>query len=249
VSEETAVAIIAGLLSGAGTSVVGYLLTRRETATRLELAKEESAANIQEAEARARKTLAEAERISVDVEQARSAAAENVAGAASYAASPAVPVVVYDSRPGFELFDFRQEVEGGAEAVVTLKDGILNIERRNMDGRFFLWLESYAALRGHAKLLASRGDIEGERKLRLQCQARAIGGEHTLLLRVIAKDALPGDYLARWRERLRPSEWVPIDWYFQIPATEDCSIRIDDRSVTKAPSAVQIRNLVITERG
>jgi hypothetical protein len=211
------------------------------------LAEDESAATVAKTLAEAKRIKNEAEKLSIEMEELRSAAVENVSQAASFAASATEAVVLYDSRSGFEIFDFRQEREDGAEAVVTSKDGTLNIERRNTEGRFLLWLESYTVSGNRVKLLPRREDVDGQRKIRVQCQVRAASAEHTVLLRIVAKDALTGDHLARWRERVRPTEWVTIDWYLQIPAGEDSFFRIEDRSAAK-PSDIQIRNLVITER-
>jgi hypothetical protein len=236
-------AAIAGLLSGAVTSLVGWVLTRRDTRTRLDLAKQESDANVQ-------KTVAETEQIRLEIEQTRRAALAEVAGAVRYLTSPQEARVVFDGRDRLDPFDFHKEELYGAQARLAEQDGMLVIVRDNTEGNARIRLESYANPEGRGTVLERLGDSADDRRhLRVRCQLRAVDAEHTVLLRLVARNALPDEWLGRWRERLTPgAAWVSIDWYVELPAAEDIFFRIEDRSVSNAPSSVQMRNLVITER-
>jgi hypothetical protein len=111
-----------------------------------------------------------------------------------------------------------------------------------------IWVKRYVVDGNSVDVIPRRSSIPGTRKVRVECEARTMGGPQTLLLIIKGMGAPAGEYLGQQRQRLTSQAWVPIDAYFQFPVTQDCRLRFDDRSVDKAQSALQIRNLVVTER-
>jgi hypothetical protein len=56
-----------------------------------------------------------------------------------------------------------------------------------------------------------------------------------------------GEYLKQWRHRIDSGGWEDIDDNFDVAFSASCQFRIEDRSVSAAPSRLEIRRLVITE--
>ena len=84
--------------------------------------------------------------------------------------------------------------------------------------------------------------------MRVSCEIKAVGGEHTILFIIKGEKVPLGEHMATKRERITQDEWMPIEAYFQVSPGQNCFFRIDDRSVSKPGSSVQIRNLVLAER-
>jgi hypothetical protein len=248
----TVIGAAAGLLSGTLTAVVAHVLGRKatrqkleESAEQLKILKEESVATID-------KTKAETEKLRVEAGLLRERVA-NLGDAVSYRTADAKSSTIYDSRNGFDRFDFDLQSSDGAKAELSVedgqvKDGVLNLLRTNTEGRMTIWVKRYVVDGNSVDVIPRRSSIPGTRKVRVECEARTMGGPQTLLLIIKGMGAPAGEYLGQQRQRLTSQGWVPIDAYFQFPVTQDCRLRFDDRSVDKAQSALQIRNLVVTER-
>jgi hypothetical protein len=169
--------------------------------------------------------------------------------------------VVYSSSGRDLGFDFRgskaqlwQNVGGvdkpiseyGTGVLTFESGGVLNIQRSNTDGRYEVTLQAYV-FGGTETTAIPRDDlIPGLRRLRLSCETKAAGAEHTL--RFVLKNQKTNKWVAQDERTITSNAWTPIKIYFQIPPTEECSLRIDDLNVTHAPSSVQIRNLLLAER-
>jgi hypothetical protein len=132
---------------------------------------------------------------------------------------------------------------GEGELAIEL-GGVLNIKRTNTDGRYELIVQQYSYGGRQHPVLPKDELIAGKRKLHITCQAKVVGGEHTLRFVINATD---GQQLARETRRVTRNEWIPIDAYLQAPATKDVEVRIYDEQIT-GPSSVQIKDLVITQR-
>lgn len=153
---------------------------------------------------------------------------------------------LYDLKTG-DPFDFDPQAVEGAAGKVSVDGGVLSIERGNTQGRYFVWLRHYDYEGRRLSAMPKSAAGDAERKLHLACEARALGGEHTLVFVWKAKAAPPGQYLAEWRERITRKEWMPINAYFRVTSSEDASLRLIDRSVSN-PSTLEIRNLRLMQR-
>ena len=166
-------------------------------------------------------------------------------------------LTLYDGRKGFDPFVFRAELAEGALGRFTVKDrtedgdvkdGMWNVVRENTSGRIVVWLERYTYPQGTSSVIPRNADIQGKRGLRVRCRARVLGGgQHTLIFTVRDLSGVPGRYLGRWIEKLTSDAWTPIDAYLRISPLQDCRLRLDDVEVS-APSTLQIKDLVLTER-
>jgi hypothetical protein len=56
-----------------------------------------------------------------------------------------------------------------------------------------------------------------------------------------------GEYLGQRRHRISADVWTDIDDYFDPSFSANCRLRLEDRSVSAAPSRLEIRDFVVTE--
>jgi hypothetical protein len=160
--------------------------------------------------------------------------------------------VVYPLRGGIQRADFRGE--GGSRfnsrsgrGELSLDNSTLRIHRTNTDGRYVVELLRYVYQGQEMSALPKNEQLLGGRKLRLQCDVRVVGGEHTLDF-ALREDTAEERWLAHHRERITRDEWIPINAFFRVPSHMGCCFLIEDRSVSKANSSVHIRNLILAER-
>jgi hypothetical protein len=232
--------VVAALLSGLLVAVVTYFINRRKT------------------EAETERTRAETEKLRAETEKLRSelrTLSETVA-----TSLPRREQILLDGRVHLDSFDVRwqggslyKRIDGEDRAItprgegtLTIEQGgILNIQRSNTDGRFELWVQRVLYRGREYPVLPKTELIAGRRKVRIACEAKAIGGEHSL--RFILR-APSGARFSDAIKRVTRNEWTPIEVALHADPTQDAQIRIDDEDVSAAPSSVQIRQLLIVER-
>jgi hypothetical protein len=223
---------LTGLVSGIVVALANHWLTKRKTA-----------AEIEKLQAEAELTRAQAKQITDNF--------SNLSDKVSYKLPDVAhsnETILYNS-DNSDAFDLRVVKVDHAEGEFTVKDGILYINRTNTVGSLQIWLENYLyAGRPHQRVLPKNENISGDRKLRVSCEVKAVGGEHTLLFVIKAENAPSGMHLADKRQRVSSNEWVSLDAYFRVSPGQNCHFRIDDRSVSAPNSSVQIRKLVLAER-
>jgi hypothetical protein len=124
--------------------------------------------------------------------------------------------------------------------------GVLSIQRSNAEGRFEVWLRSYAQGGVEKSLITGNNAISGSRSLRISCEVKVIGGDHTL--KFVLKNEKTNKWLANAQRRITSDTWTPVDVYLRVPPSEECRLRIDDQDVSHAPSSVQLRNIEVAEK-
>ena len=163
-------------------------------------------------------------------------------------------VTLYDSGSGgFSLSDFeidRWEAAAGELSLDSSEEArhdTLAIVRNNRGGKFVAWLNKYGYL--NSPTVIPVGDPAGlERRFSVRCQVRAREAEHTLLVTFKMAGAPMGQYLGQRRHRITSDIWTDIDDHFEQSFSASCRLRLEDRSVSAAPSRLEIRNLVVTEQ-
>jgi hypothetical protein len=233
-------ALIAGLTSlvtALGVALTNHWFTRKKTAEEIKKLQADTAL-----------TLAQAQQITENLNNNLNNLSDKVSYRLSDAAQ-ASEKILYASEHSDD-FNFRVEKIANADGGVTVKDGILNISRTNTEGTLQVWLESYSyAGKARLKVLPKNENISGDRRLRVSCEVKAVGGEHTLLFIMKAVNAPLGQHMAAdKRQRVTSNEWVALDAYFRVSPGQDCQLRIDNRSVSAPGSSVQIRKLILAER-
>ena len=206
------------------------------------------------------KTQAETAKLRAETDKIRLEATEiserleNAEAQLSHQASPAQQsITLYDSRSGFVLFDFESvtwDRAAGELSLASSQEGgvedILVVARHNANGTFGAWLNKYGYIDSPTVIPASNA-AGTNRKLRLRCQVRTRGAEHTFALTLKMVSAAPGKYLGQRRHRTTRDVWTDIDDYFDLPFSDSCRLRFEDRSISAAPSRLEIRNFILTE--
>ena len=224
--------MISGLVSGLLVALTNHLFTKQKTA-----------AEIDKLQAEAELTRAQAKQLTDNL--------NNLSDKVGYKLpeiAPANETVLYRSEAS-DNFDFRLAKVDNAEGEVEVKEGILSIRRTNTAGTLQVWLESYEYPgKPPQRMLEKDEDISGDRKLRVSCEVKAVGGEHTILFILKGEGDPNGVHMAEKRQRITSNEWTPLEAYFRVSPAKNCRLRIDDRSVSASGSSVQIRKLVLAER-
>jgi hypothetical protein len=210
--------------------------------------------SLQRTQAETKLLKIEADKVRRETEEIGSkvANAESLARLA-YQASPARrELTLYDSRRmGFRKFDFEEAAWGGAKGGLSISsdetdDDTLVIIRHNTGGSFVTWLNKYGY--DHGPTMIPVGDATGvKRRFRVRCRVRAREAEHTFLVTLKKVGAPDGEYLGRRRHRISPGVWTDIDDYFDPSFSTNCRLRFDDRSLSAAPSRLEICDLIVTE--
>jgi hypothetical protein len=238
--------LLAGLLSGVVVAVLNYVFTRRKLI------------------AEAKKAEVETEKISLEIDKLRLELRQNtedISATINYQLPSISESIIYDSQNRDIGFDFEgkeaiiwKKIDGkdtptterAKGSIDFLEGGILNIQRINEDGRYSVWLLSYL-YDGDEKPLIPADDLSvGQRKLRISFEAKVVGAEHTL--KFVLKNLKTNRWIAHEDKRITENTWLPFKIYFQISPNEEVRLRIDDQDVSKAPSSIQIRNIVLAER-
>lgn len=230
--------LLSGLLSGIVVAILNYLLTRRKTKAEIE------------------KLELEAEKIRMEIRNN----AVNLSASVSYQLSNKTEQVIYSSNDRDIGFDFKgnegqiwgtvdgKDIPMTPKGMGTLKidNGILSIQRANTDGRYEAHLQTYLYGGSEKQFIPQDDLIEGERRMKISFEAKVVGGEHTL--KFLFKGTKSGKWLAYGEKRIVENSWTLHNMYFSVRPNEDCQLRIDDQEVSGAPSSIQIRNFVLTEK-
>jgi hypothetical protein len=143
---------------------------------------------------------------------------------------------VIDYRNGVVIGAWTVEERDGGDGEITA-DGhnIMRVERPNKQGSLWLWLKQRIAPgdRGETVTFHISGD------------AWTSDGEHTLVVVVKEDGSEMGTHLHDERKRVG-NRWQSLDATVDLRMKRPCRIRIEDRSVSEAPSAALIQDLVIT---
>ena len=89
--------------------------------------------------------------------------------------------------------------------------------------------------------------VIGPGKIMVRYLAKAIGGRHQI--RTVLKSTQDGRWLANKGDYIESrDQWEEIECFFLVDPSVDFLIRFDDRDVSVAPSSIQIRDIVVTEK-
>jgi hypothetical protein len=231
-------ALITGLLGGVLGGVINNLFTYKKT------------------RAEVKKLEAEAKEINLRIDNV-----SNISASVGFKSSDTTERMVFDSTvegigfgfpKGFEDYVWTNidgkdvRVGGRAKGSVTIEGGqVLTINRENTEGRFQLWLERYN-YNGTVVQSVPKESSLSQRIFRLILEARVVGGDHTL--RFVFKNEQENKWYASRKITVTEEVWGRYELYFPVTPEGKCRLRLDDIDVTRAPSRIQIRNVVLTEK-
>lgn len=133
-----------------------------------------------------------------------------------------------------------------AKGEFSLNNGVLNIERDNVEGIFLIKLQLY--FEGKKTVPFIKKDIsKSVRIISVIFQAKIIGGTHTI--NVIAKKYGKTDWVhdANKKFKISNKDWIAFKAVWRIPSNQDFVVDLHDIDVDRVPSSVQIRDLTIVE--
>src|SRR4030095_12695463 len=200
-------------LGGLVVAVVNQLFTRRKTD-----------AETKKLEAEADKIRAETQKVLAEMQKVASTVQE-----ASYRLSQSQETVIYDGSTQIDGAHFSGQGErfhgepkdrpkGGG--VLRIEGDVLNIQRTNTAGRFRTTLLRYAYGNMVRDYIPKNDLIAGKRVLKLPCQAKTVGGSHTVVF--VVKRKSDGTWLASHEQAFTRNEWDQVETYLRIPPDEDC---------------------------
>jgi hypothetical protein len=231
-------AIVTGLVSVVGNGMLNYFVNRKKTE-----------ADIQKVQAEAQKMRAETDKILAEI--------RSVSADVRYTLAAPTEDVLFDGTSRIDGFDVKG-AEGnfwkGTEAIsakgrgeLTFEnDAVLNVRRDNIEGRFELFFQRYMYKGEEHSMIPKDYTTSGKRKLRVSCEAKVVGGEHTL--RFLVRDPSSARRLAEDRICVKSNDWTKFQVYLATDPSADAQLRVDDEDVSRAPSSVQIRNVVLAQR-
>jgi len=165
--------------------------------------------------------------------------------------------IVYDGRAFVDANDFtgngalawdyvaHRFADGKGEGSHEIKDNVITISRSNTAGRYELYLKRFV-FDGVNCITVPVNTTQDIRRLRLTGEVKKETASH--LLRFVFKGEESKEVLDEKDYVAFSPDWEKIELHFWVSAKEASIFRIDDLSVLEAPSAVQIRNLVLMEK-
>lgn len=237
--------LFSGFISGITVAIFNYYITKRK-----------NSAEIKNLELLPEKTRLEIEKLRKDL----NIYSESVTSSVGYQLSDKTELIIYSGMNKEIGFDFKargghiwQMVNGVDRAItdegqgnVNFTTGGLDIQRTNTVGRYELWLQTYSVNNTITSTIPKNAFEARPRYFKISCEVKVIDGEHTL--RFVFKGQETGKIFGQNIRRVVEQNWVLVNTYFSFNPTEPCQLRIDDQDVLKAPSSLQMRNIVLTEK-
>jgi hypothetical protein len=166
--------------------------------------------------------------------------------------------ILFDSRKGLSLSDIRgrpgqlwrrdgSTAPKKGEGTLRVENGALNLRRSNIDERYELHLERYLYKGKEYDAIPEDDFISGNRELHVRCEVKA-NAEHTLRFTIRDLAGAPAHGSVDKYEQITSNYWRELDLSFMIEPHLDIRLGIFDQDVSRAPSSVQLRNLVVTQK-
>ena len=233
-SGNSLTAILTFLGGGVGTALVSHFLGRRKAAAEVD------------------KIRAETNKINLEVQKLSSTVK---------ALSAASEQILLDGSKGLDGFSVKGQSGrfwkgNGKDAtapnpmgegeLLFESDGVLNIRRANTVGRYELLFRQFTVGDEVKDVIPKNEAMSGKRKIRVSCEAKTVGGSHTL--RFVIRNPLTKQRFAESSKTVNGNEWTKLDVFLLCNPAHDVHLRVDDEEVSIAPSSVQLRKVVIAER-
>lgn len=166
--------------------------------------------------------------------------------------------IVYANKTGNIGFDFsgygrkihvngKAVSEDGSGSISFIENEIISVVRNKVGGKYSVSLKTYN-IDGQTKEFIPANMLDDRsRRIRVSCEARILDKEHSI--RLLVQDMQSFQWVGKSVvHRISSNEWRRIEGYFYIPPHVKAIIRIDDEEVDTAPSTVQLRRVMVTQR-
>lgn len=232
------VTAVSALLGGVVVAIANHIFTRRKTD-----------AETKKLEAETEKTRVETQRMIAEMARIASTVQE-----VNTKLGRTTEIVIYDgttadgadfSGQGERFFGDSKDKPRGT-GMLLVENGVLNVQRSNVEARFRITLLSYAYGGAVRDYLPKNELLTNRRILKATCEGKVVGGAHTAVF--VIKKKPDGDRLANWEHTFSTNEWTAVEAYFRVPPGDDCYLVIDDQKVAKPNTSIQLRHLVLVER-
>jgi predicted nucleotide-binding protein with TIR-like domain len=149
-----------------------------------------------------------------------------------------------------ERRDFDDEWRDGARGRFDVEgdhdEAVLAIQRDNAAGDVVVYLTSYRDGGSRAPAISAERVEMGQREVRVELDVQA-SADCTFLIQLKALDAPGGQYVGEKRVRLDAGGSRTVRASFAITTIADFRVRLQQRSVSNAPSRLEVRRLAVTE--
>lgn len=143
----------------------------------------------------------------------------------------------------------KREIGEPAEGTCIIKNGVLNIERINIEGRFLIRIIKYKICKEWIGFIKSKPELDSDRRLYVTFEAKVIGGKHTF--RVMCKDINTNDWVnygsAHHSFRISSEKYHHYKKELKVPTNVEFRIQVDDTEVEKPNTSIQIRGFKVVE--
>jgi len=159
------------------------------------------------------------------------------------------PNYLYDGKKHFNerhyihrnsfIYEKRERISPASDGNMQfMDDGVLKLERNNFEGRYEIELRPNGQKSPTFQKSISRF-------LRVRCEAKIEGGNHTL--RFVMKDIEADEWTDQRTVTIGNTDWKSIEVELNSPPCVDLLFRIDDLNPAKVPSSVFLRNIIVAE--
>ena len=145
-----------------------------------------------------------------------------------------------------------QDPSSVGKGSLSLKQGVLQIERINLTGSFSTYLDKYYYNNKEKTLIPQNLIATGTRKLRISCQVKTNKGKGQLSFRILevqsdGKYVEPGYIETKNMGEIDNKDWSDIELLFKVSPTSNYKIGFHYFNVSE-PNVLLMKNLIITER-
>lgn len=234
------ITIVVALLAGVGGATATYFFSRKKMQAEIDNLRAEARKNQAEGD----KIIAELKGASAEVSWSLAASAEQIL----FDGTQHIDGFDVEGREGNFWKDNKAISPVGLGELQFEEGGVLNVQRRNKEGRFELWFRRYVYRGNEQQSIPTDDLISGKRKLRVSCEAKVSGIEHCLHL--LLREA-SGAKLAEQRFTVKSTQWTKFQAFLSADP-KDCVLRIDDEiddlASSLPPGSVQIRSILLAQR-
>lgn len=166
-------------------------------------------------------------------------------------------MVYYDSSKISQFdFDFectkeynditKNEFGEKGKGTFSVKDGMINIDRKNTAGRLAIVLKAYKIEDADFEYIKSNPAITNFRKIHVSCEVKSLSNvKHGVFFALREIDNF--NWLANEQINVIENKWSTFNAYLRVSPDKNFRLKIYDRFV-ESPSSIQIRNLKIVEK-